>query len=508
MGLAPAIAIVAIALPAAIIALVAKRWLIPAMVLWFFSPAIVFFGLDVLGRLIGTPQEQPGSIFAAFLLIGSFLLIPWIVICLAGFGLGLVLRLRPRRRPATPAPSAAALLVPEGRSFISAIKAPIEMAGWRERHVGLEGDDLKIDGLTIWQQDWRRTPLPPVQLAHPAHPDQRHRYTIYDVGNEQKPTRFAASELSNGVWGFFVPITLPSEEKGASADGSLRYEHRLGEFVNNRYDSLSASAVLIDVATERVLVDCSAWAFSRISANADGSLFLHLRQNQFDTLFRIDPARRSFRDVAIGGAARPLSELADGVEAARRSSARGAKPPHYRHISPDGTICVDLASEEWSNSHWVNSPKVIELTTKRTLLDLWGTDWDASVKFPHEHKLRLDCRRYHLGGSLSVLIDLERRSYRITLNPQAGGPLAEAPLEGLAQGLEAASHRAAKVTGTDRIRWSVKPHPLAAWRTALLILASALIAIAAVSYAFLYFTPTPVQRLTPLPKMPDFGTKG
>ncbi len=507
MGLlAPIGAIVAIAAPAAISALVARRWLIPAMLLWFFSPAIVFLALDLVGKLIGTPApEQPGSAIYALLLVGSFLLIPWLLICLAGFGLGFALRGRFR---ATPSPIPSPTVPAPVRAPMPPPKVPIEMAGWRERHVGFEDDELRIDGLKVWGEHWRPTGMPPVQLPHPAHPDQRHRYDIYEIGEAQHPTRFAAGELSNGVWGFYVPVELPVETQGASADGTLRYEHRLGEFANGRYDSVSSWAVLIDAATDRVLVDCAGWASSRISTKADGCLFLHLQQNQFETLFRIDPATRRFRDQGLGGEERPLAELPAAVEDAWQATARHDAPPHYRRISPDGTIRVDLASEEWSNSHWVNAPKVIEIASGRVLLDLWGTDWDASVSFPRDGAATLACRRYHLGGSLSVTIDLVRGCYGIVLDPQAGGALAEAPLDGLAQGLEAASHRAAAAGGADRVRtWRARPHPLAAWRTALLILASALIAVAAIAYVEMRVTPAPVQTLTPMPKMPDFTPK-
>jgi hypothetical protein len=388
-------------------------------------------------------------------------------------------------------------------------KPPVDLAGWREVHVGFENDDLKIGGFRVWRQPWRATQSPPVQLPHPAHPDQRHRYDIHEIGDARNPIRFAASELSNGVWGFYVPVDLPVEFQGVSTDGRLRYEHRLGEFVNGRYDSLTSWAVLIDVATDRVLVDCGGWASSRITANADGSLFLHLQQNQFDSLFRIDPATGTFRDHGAGGEARPLAELWHAVETARRRATTWREaPPHYRRISPDGAIRVDFATSEWSNSHWVNSFAVIEVATGRAVLDLLGTDWDASAVFPRPGAVTLACRRYHLGGGLAVTIDLARDRYEIVLDPRAGGALPEAPLAGLAQALEEASHRAAAVMGpllrAPERRAPPQPRPLAAWRTALLILVGALLAIAATTYASMRLAPAPIRTLTPTPKMPDF----
>ncbi len=76
---------------------------------------------------------------------------------------------------------------------------------WRDVHVGFEGDSLKIGGIEIWKQSWRPVSGLSVELPHPAHPAQRHRFDLYEAGIEARPVRFAAGELSNGVWGFYVP---------------------------------------------------------------------------------------------------------------------------------------------------------------------------------------------------------------------------------------------------------------------------------------------------------------
>ena len=80
-----------------------------------------------------------------------------------------------------------------------------ELAGWRNVHIGFEGDRLAINGLIIWQVAWRATEEPAVELPHPAYPEQRHRFDIYEAGDSALLVRFAAGELSNGVWGFYVP---------------------------------------------------------------------------------------------------------------------------------------------------------------------------------------------------------------------------------------------------------------------------------------------------------------
>ncbi len=79
------------------------------------------------------------------------------------------------------------------------------MTAWRNVHIGFEGDDVKIGGLEVWKHKWRRVDLPAVDLPHPSYPRQIHQYEIYEIGNVSVAVRFATSELSNGVWGFYVP---------------------------------------------------------------------------------------------------------------------------------------------------------------------------------------------------------------------------------------------------------------------------------------------------------------
>ncbi len=77
------------------------------------------------------------------------------------------------------------------------------MTGWRDVHVGFERDGLRLGGLGVWDEPWREVGTGPVTLPHPAHPHQRHSFWIYEIGGP--PVRFAAGELSNGVWGFYLP---------------------------------------------------------------------------------------------------------------------------------------------------------------------------------------------------------------------------------------------------------------------------------------------------------------
>lgn len=78
---------------------------------------------------------------------------------------------------------------------------------WREAHIGFENDGFRLKGIDVWNASWREVKTEAVILPHPAHPQQRHSYWLYDIGDFESPVRFAVGELSNGVWGFYVPET-------------------------------------------------------------------------------------------------------------------------------------------------------------------------------------------------------------------------------------------------------------------------------------------------------------
>jgi hypothetical protein len=80
------------------------------------------------------------------------------------------------------------------------------MMGWVVKHIGFEHDGLEIGGLRVWETKWRPVgDWSQVELPHPAHLNEIHRYWIYEIGDEAAPVRFASGELSAGVYGFYVP---------------------------------------------------------------------------------------------------------------------------------------------------------------------------------------------------------------------------------------------------------------------------------------------------------------
>ena len=171
-------------------------------------------------------------------------------------------------------------------------------------------------------------------------------------------------------------------------------------------------------------------------------------------------------------------------------------------LAPDDSLRVELLAVEWSNSHWVNSPRVIEVATGRVLLDLWGTDWDAEPSFPRERCVILALRRYRSRIHLSALLDLASDSF--TIHEQHPRPSSVGPLETIASALEAASLRASASAAASAVEPGaprrVGPRQLL---VALLILIAALATIGALSFVAIRLHPEPSRKLTPLPKMPD-----
>lgn len=188
------------------------------------------------------------------------------------------------------------------------------------------------------------------------------------------------------------------------------------------------------------------------------------------------------------GNATPRTPLADPTPAASIA------------LSPDETIRVGFDWVEWRNSQWVRAPRVTDLTNDRVVLNLWGSDWDATASFPGDRVVRLDMARAHFGGWLAVEIDLAAGSYRIVESAGQDGPLPAEPLSGVAEGLEAAWRRFA---GTAPQRPLVRPAPFAAWRTAIAIVGAAAVLIVVATILSLQFAPARGPK-APLATVPTF----
>jgi hypothetical protein len=515
------LAIAALAVPALLTAFAPRRWLGRTMVLCVVLPLIVYIGVIIWEGLTrpGTSLSLDNAVLG-FSLISAILIIPWGIACALGFAVGFALRALigragPRKldpepeRAVPPAPLADASRKPSAAYSSAAGDRTSDAAEWQRAHIGFSDDGLRIGGLDVWNLRWRSIDAPPLSLAHPAYPQEQHRFSIQEIGDGPAAVRFAASELSNGVWGFYVPRQDGTDVSALSADGSLRYEQRRSDGGGAEVES---RAVLTDATTGELLVDCAGWPTNRISGNADGSLFLRLRQDDGESLLRIDPAARSFRNQGENGPGRPLAELASAVRALRNMRADLPRGPYYRRISPDGTIRIDTEAVEWGNSHWVQTPRVIDIASGRVVLDLWNSDWDATISFPGNRRVALDFRRYHFSGDLAIELDLADDVYRITREPGGDDPLPSGPLAEAAEAMEASGRRVAAFAATlngGRPVWDVAttPNPFAAWRTALLILLVAAVLIFVATWLSLHDAaksdrePT-IIRIIPKPDLP------
>jgi hypothetical protein len=494
----------AIGIPALIARFAPRRWRLWAVGLWALAPVLI--ALALAGSEIASGKASPADLdklIYGLLLIGSFLLLPWLIACAAGFALGAMLRGRARPKPAAPVPAP-----PPEEDPSQIAEAPAAdtdgptlapPCGWQAAHVGFDGDDLVLDGLPVWSLSWRKEETTgPVQLAHPAHPNQQHVFTVYSIDDGGRAARFAAAELSNGVWGFYRWVAPADAPAGTSADGALRYEHDLGPQGQGRYDSTAPVARLHDQQTQALLFDGAAWRSSRIVPQADGSLLLSLEHAERQTIFQIDPAARAFRDLAAPEALRPLADLAGAAAAARAACDDPANTYLGRRVAPDGSLLVELQSVEWGNSHWVRSPRVIDIATGRVLLDLWGTDWDAWPSFPRPRTVRLSFRRYHFGGAAEAELELGRDRY--TLFESSG--LTVGPLRDLPRALEDAARRV--VAEAPPRQMIPPPRPTARnWLVALLILVGALALIAVATLVTLRLQgQSPPPKLDTIPPMP------
>jgi hypothetical protein len=77
--------------------------------------------------------------------------------------------------------------------------------GWEVYKISIEGQKLMLNGINIWSHDWKYLDIKPFIAPHPAHPSQMHRYKVWYIESGGKKVIFAASELSNLVWGIYTP---------------------------------------------------------------------------------------------------------------------------------------------------------------------------------------------------------------------------------------------------------------------------------------------------------------
>ena len=284
-----------LAIPAGLATFVPRRWLVAALATWSLLPLAVLLVL-LIGEIARSPSElaQPGGILVALLFFGGFVAAPWFVVSVMGIAVGLALRRRKASGASVTALPSVLAAPPPQDVPIQRTAAPPPLSQWRARHVGFERDGLILDGLDVWGSEWHRLSARTVELPHPAHPHELHRFAIYEAGDGSRAQQF---ELSNGVRGFYTEIRADAPRVGTSTDGTLGFENLLPGPSEAERDRLFPTGGIWRTATGEVLVDGSAWISSRVIPEADGALLLAMRHFNNDALFRLRPKTGTFSVV-------------------------------------------------------------------------------------------------------------------------------------------------------------------------------------------------------------------
>jgi hypothetical protein len=80
-----------------------------------------------------------------------------------------------------------------------------DMKDWKFHKVVYDGDRLKITNVNVWEHKWISSDSDTIEVPHPQYPSQRHTLWPYYIEIEGKRIHFAAGELSNCVWCFYLP---------------------------------------------------------------------------------------------------------------------------------------------------------------------------------------------------------------------------------------------------------------------------------------------------------------
>jgi len=170
--------------------------------------------------------------------------------------------------------------------------------------------------------------------------------------------------------------------------------------------------------------------------------------------------------------------------------------PPVQRVSPDGSIRVDIQSMEWTNTHWVNTPRVTNIGKDKVILDLWGSDCHAVTSFPRERCVVLGVQRYRGGQTFKLTLDVGRQVYELAAGPGLNIPSQTGRFDDLAA-------LAARLVAWDTPGAAPKAQVRVARRSGLLILGGALLAICAIGY-YNYMTDVGSHIIvTPMPKLPE-----
>lgn len=78
------------------------------------------------------------------------------------------------------------------------------MEEWHFYRSVIDGEEFRIDGLNIWDHEWKRSGEN-ISVKDPIY-QQDHVMSVYEIHEGRKVIRFAAGEFSNLVWGIYLPV--------------------------------------------------------------------------------------------------------------------------------------------------------------------------------------------------------------------------------------------------------------------------------------------------------------
>lgn len=73
---------------------------------------------------------------------------------------------------------------------------------WQHTRTITDGEPFEINGLNIWNNDWKNTGKC-IQIKDPLY-GQDYTFPVYEINNGQTSATFATGEFSNCVWGIYL----------------------------------------------------------------------------------------------------------------------------------------------------------------------------------------------------------------------------------------------------------------------------------------------------------------
>ena len=77
--------------------------------------------------------------------------------------------------------------------------------GWRAVGMCRDDDEFDFEGVNPWRYEWV-SQWERIVVAHPSYPAQLHDVDVWMIHAPDRVVRFAAGEMSNLAWAFFLPV--------------------------------------------------------------------------------------------------------------------------------------------------------------------------------------------------------------------------------------------------------------------------------------------------------------